>query len=177
MRDVYIFDIDGCIMPPIFSNFNGDESRRNIVKKAITNGNNIALFPGFIKFYEKYCNNAESIFFITGRKSSEFGELTENQLKSLSDGNKFHIIYYPESKPHKIKKYFSWKVKKIKEIIRSTVKTKNLPYSSYKSIKFNIFDDMNDYFTKIKDFIDTIGVQIQLSLIDNENSWNIYFEK
>ena len=177
MRDVYIFDIDGCIMPPIFSNFNGDESRKNIVKKAITNGNNIALFPGFIKFYEKYCNNAESIFFITGRKSSEFGELTENQLKSLSDGNKFHIIYYPEKKPHKIKKYFSWKVKKIKEIIRSTVKTKNLRYSSDKSIKFKIFDDMNDYFTKIIDFIETIGVQIQLSLIDNENSWNIYFEK
>ncbi len=38
-----------------------------------------------------------------------------------------------------------------------------------------IFDDMDDYFPKIKDFIDTFGFQIQLSLIDNESSWNFFF--
>jgi len=176
MRDIYIFDIDGCIMPPIFSNFIGDESRKNIVKKAITNGNNIELFPGFIKFYKKYCNNAESIFFITGRKRSEFGRLTENQLKSLSSTKKFHIIYYPEKKSHKIKKYFSWKVKEIKKIIRSMVRTKSLRNSSEKNIKFNIFDDLNEYFPKIKDFLDISGGQIQLSLIENEDSWNCFFD-
>ncbi len=177
MREVYIFDIDGCIMPPIFSNFNDGESRKNIVKKAITNGNNIELFPGFIKFYEKYCNNAESIFFITGRKGSEFGKLTEDQLKSLSNIKEFQIIYYPERKPHKIKKYFSWKVKEIKEIIRCKTEIKRLGNSNEKNIKFNIFDDMNDYFPKIKDFIDTFGFKIQLSLIDNESSWNFFSDK
>ncbi len=172
MKEVYIFDIDGCIMPPIFSDFNNNESREKVVKEVINNGNNIVLFPDFIKFYEKYCINAESVFFITGRKSSEFSKLTENQLKSLSNVRKFHIIYYPERKPHKIKKYFSWKVKKIKEIMRNTVRRKDLGDNSDKNIKFNIFDDMNDYFSKIKDYADNIGVQAHLSLIDNENSWN-----
>ena len=177
MREIYIFDIDGCVMPPIFSNSNGDESRKNIVKHVIKNSNNVELFLDFIKFYEKYCKNAESIFFITGRKRSEFGKLTENQLKSLSNLRQFHIIYYPERKAHKIKKYFSWKVKRIKEIIRNTVKTKSFGDDSDKNIKFNIFDDMNDYFPKIKDFIDNNGVQIHLSLIDNENSWNFLMIK
>ena len=172
MKEVYIFDIDGCIMPPIFSDFNNNESREKVVKEVINNGNNVVLFPDFIKFYEKYCKNAESVFFITGRKSGEFGKLTENQLKSLSNVRKFHIIYYPERKPHKIKKYFSWKVKKIKEIMRNIVRRKDLGDNSDKNIKFNIFDDMNDYFSKITDYADNIGVQAHLSLIDNENSWN-----
>ena len=67
MRDVYIFDIDGCIMPPIFSNFNSKATRDNIVKEAIKNGNGVKLYSDFVKFYEKNCVQAESVYFITGR--------------------------------------------------------------------------------------------------------------
>ena len=173
MREVYIFDIDGCIMPPIFSNFNSNESRKNIVKEAIKNGNNVNLYPTFIEFYKKYCIQAESVFFITGRKKSEFGLLTENQLQSLPNTKAFQIIYYPEGKSHKMRKYFTWKVKKIKEIIKNIINTKNFSKNSQENVKFNIFDDMNDYFIKVREFENKWDTQIQLTLIEGENNWNL----
>ena len=173
MREVYIFDIDGCIMPPIFSNFNSNESRKNIVKEAIKNGNNVNLYPAFIKFYKKYCIQAESIYFITGRKKSEFGLLTENQLKSLANIKEFNIVYYPERNSHKIKKYFTWKAKKTKDIIKNTVKKNNLDSNSNGNIKFSIFDDMNNYFPKIREFEKKWDIQIQLTFIEDENYWNL----
>ena len=172
MRGVYIFDIDGCIMPPIFSNFDGNESRKNIVKEVIKNGNNVNLYPDFIKFYDKNCIQAESVFFITGRKKSEFGKLTVSQLQSLANIKEFQVIYYPEGNSHKMRKYFTWKVKKVKDIIKITINGKNFSKNPQENGKFNIFDDLNDYFPKIRKFKDKYRVQIQLTLIENENSWN-----
>ena len=173
MREVYIFDIDGCIMPPIFSNFNSNEFRKNIVKEVIKNGNNVNLYPDFIKFYDKYCIQAESVFFITGRKKSEFGKLTENQLQSLANIKRFQIVYYPEGKSHKMRKYFTWKVRKIKDFIKITINSKNFNENSQENFKFNIFDDFNDYFPKIRKFKNKYRVQIRLTLIENEDSWNL----
>ena len=173
MREVYIFDIDGCVMPPIFSNFNSNESRKNIVKEVIKNGNNVNLYADFIKFYNKYCTQAELVFFITGRKKSEFGTLTENQLKYLATIKDFHVIYYPEGNSHKIKKYFTWKSKKTKEIIKNTIKKNNFNSNSNGNIRFSIFDDMNNYFPKIREFENKWDIQIQLTLIEGENNWNL----
>ncbi len=172
MREVYIFDIDGCVMPPIFSDFDNNETREKIVGDAVHNGNGIKLFPDFIKYYKKYCIQAESIFFITGRKRSEFGKLTDNQLRPLVDIKTFNVIYYPEAKPHKISKYFDWKAKNIKVIIKDTTKRKHFNISKKKKFTFNIFDDMNDYFSKIRKFGDKRNIQIHLTMIENENSWN-----
>ena len=172
MREVYIFDIDGCIMSPIFSDFNNNEIREKLVGNAVHNGNGIKLFPDFIKYYKKYCIQAESIFFITGRKRSEFGKLTDNQLRPLVDIKTFNVIYYPEAKPHKIRKYFDWKIKNIKEIIKSTNNKKHFNISSKENFTFNIFDDMNDYFSKIRKFGDKRNIQIHLTLIENKDSWN-----
>lgn len=172
MKEVYIFDIDGCVMPPVFSDIKIDESREITIMKIVENSNDIELYPEFIRFYDKYCKGAEMIFFITGRKGSEFGKLTENQLESLSDIRDFQIIYYPEKKSHKIRKYFSWKVKKIKKIIKNAAKYKGFNDDKGKALKFNIFDDMDGYFTKIEDFATHYGVQAHLSLIENDNSWN-----
>ena len=173
MKEVYIFDIDGCVMPPIFSDIENDESREKTIRKIVDTSNNIKLYPDFIRFYDKHCKNAEMIFFITGRKGSEFGKLTEKQLESLSNIRNFQIIYYPEKKSHKIRKYFSWKVKKIKRIIKNAAKFKSFKDNNDKTLKFNIFDDMDGYFTKIEDFATHYGVQAHLSLIENDNSWNI----
>ena len=172
MKEVYIFDIDGCVMPPIFSDFKIYESRENTIKKIVDNTDYIKLFPDFIRFYDKYCKNAEMIFFITGRKGSEFGKLTENQLESLSNIKNFQIIYYPEKKSHKIRKYFSWKVKKIRKIIKNAANSKTFKDDDEKIIKFNIFDDMDGYFSKIEDYATHYGVQAHLSLIENDKSWN-----
>ena len=162
MREVYIFDIDGCIMAPIFPESNNEETREKIVGDAVHNGNGLKLFPDFVKYYRKYCVQAESIFFITGRKRSEFGRLTDNHLRPLVDIKPFKVIYYPEAKSYKIRKYLNWKAKTIKTIIKSTTN----------KMHFNIFDDMNEYFSKIRKFGDNRDTQIHLTMIENENSWN-----
>jgi len=172
MREVYIFDIDGCVMSPIFTDFNNSETREKIVGEAVHNGNGIKLFPDFVRYYNKYCIEAESIFFITGRKKSEFGRLTDNHLRLLVDIKPFKVIYYPEAKPHKIRKYFNWKAKKIKAIIKSTNNKKHFNISSKENFTFNIFDDMNEYFSKIRKLRDKKNIQIHLTLIEDENNWN-----
>ncbi len=172
MREVYIFDIDGCVMSPIFPDTNNEETRESIVGVSVHNGNGIKLFPNFVKYYEKYCVQAESIFFITGRKKSEFGRLTDNHLRPLVDIKPFKVIYYPEAKPHKIRKYFNWKAKRIKAIIKSTNNKKYFNISTKENFRFNIFDDMNEYFSKIRKLRDKRDIQIHLTMIENENSWN-----
>ena len=172
MREIYIFDIDGCVMSPIFSDFNNNETREKIVGDAVHTGNGLKLFPYFIEYYRKYCVQAELIFFITGRKKSEFGRLTDNHLRPLVDIKTFKVIYYPESKPHKIRKYLNWKAKRIKAIIKSKTNKKHFNASTKENFTFNIFDDMNDYFSKIRKFGDKLNIQIHLTMIENENSWN-----
>ncbi len=176
MREVYIFDIDGCIMPPIFSDLDNNETREKIVGDAVHNGNGINLFPGFVKYYKKYCIQAESIFFITGRKKSEFGRLTSKHLHPLVNIKKFNIIYYPEAKSHKIRKYFNWKAKIIKVIIKNTANKKHFNISMEENYNFNIFDDMNDYFLKIRKFEDKWDIQMHLTMIENDNSWNQFLQ-
>jgi hypothetical protein len=172
MREVYIFDIDGCIMSPIFPESHNEETREKIVGDAVYNGNGLKLFPDFVKYYKKYCIQAESIFFITGRKKSEFGRLTDNHLRPLVDIKPFKVIYYPEAKPHKIRKYLKWKAKGIKAIIKSTTNKKSFNISTKENFTFKIFDDMNDYFLKVRKFGDKRDIQIHFIMIENENSWN-----
>ena len=172
MREVYIFDIDGCIMTPIFSDLGNNESREKIVNDAVHNGSGIKLFPDFVKYYKKYCIKAESIFFITGRKRSEFGKLTNKHLLPLVNIKKFSVIYYPEAKSHKIRKYFNWKAKRIKVIIKNTIMKKRLNNSTKKVFTFNIFDDMNNYFSTIRKFGDKREIQMHLTMIENKNSWD-----
>lgn len=172
MREIYIFDIDGCVMPPIFTNFNNNESRKKIIEDVIQNGNDLKLFPSFIEFYKRQCLLAESIYFITGRKSSEFGKLTESQLQILKAVKDFHVIYYPERKEHKIRIYFAWKVKEIRNIIKKSIKNYNLRRKIEEEVKFYIFDDMNEYFPKIKKIGNKWNIKIQLTMIESENDWN-----
>lgn len=81
-KEIYIFDIDGCIMPPIISNFGENaEIREKTINEAIRNGHKVKLFPDFINYYKKSCKQAELMVFITGRKHSEIGKLTENLFK------------------------------------------------------------------------------------------------
>ena len=173
-EEIYIFDIDGCIMPPIISNFNGDndKSREKTINEIINNGSKLKLYPEFVNYYRKNCRKAESVVFITGRKKREFGELTKNQLKPLKSVREFQIIYYPEGNHHKSDEYFEWKSKKIQKIIDGYLNgDKSVTYFK-KTVLFNIFDDMNEYFTEIQDYGDKLSLEIYLFLIDGKDSWN-----
>ena len=170
-EEIYIFDIDGCIMPPIISNFDdNNNSREETVKESVSNGQKMELFPEFIKFYQNHCERAKLVIFITGRKKSEFGDLTEFHLKPFDGLKRYKIIYYPEGKPHNSDEYFEWKIKEIQKILNINEKNQFNEYNN--SVSFKIFDDMDDYFPKIKDLSKKFGINIQLYLIKGENSWN-----
>ncbi|MHA1988934.1 MAG: hypothetical protein ACW98D_20130 [Promethearchaeota archaeon] len=171
MKEVFIFDIDGCVMAPIFANFNNDETREKIVGDAVQNGNGIKLFPDFIKYYKINCISAELVYFITGRKQSEFGDLTDRQLQPLLNLKKFDIIYYPESKPHKIQEYFDWKANKINKVIEDATKQKSNKFY-IETLSFNIFDDMDDYFSIIRNYGKERDIKIHFTLIESELTWN-----
>ncbi len=169
-REIYIFDIDGCIMPPIVSNFDdNDNSREDFVNEIVDNGSKIKLYTDFIKYYKKNCRKAESVVFITGRKKSEFGKLTTSQLKPLDHIRIYQIIYYPEGKQHKSNEYFEWKIKNIQELINTNGKNQYKDYS--KKLFFKIFDDMDEYFPKIKQLSEIFGVKVKFYSINGENSW------
>jgi len=169
-EDIYIFDIDGCVMPPIISDFNDNHtSRKETIKEVINNGHTIKLYPDFIKYYKRNCKRSESVIFITGRKKSEFGKLTESQLKPLNKIKRYQIIFYPERNPHESDVYFEWKIKKVQELIDNNGKNQIKDYSKLHS--FKIFDDMDDYFPKIKELSEIFGVRIKLYLINGKNSW------
>jgi hypothetical protein len=172
MKEVYIFDIDGCVMPVIFKNFNSADPRRKIISDAIKNGNKTGLYPKFIEFYKKNCREAFSVYFLTGRKYKEFGKLTGNQLRELKDYRNFQIIYYPERKSYKSHQYFAWKVKEIRKIVKNTIKKDIVQESMNEKLKFNIFDDMNDHFPKIKIMKEFSNLKLQLTVIESENNWN-----
>ncbi len=181
MNEVYIFDIDGCIMPPIISNFDENgEPREKIVNEAKNIGRKIKLFSNFINYYAKSCKRAKSVFFITGRKYSEFGKLTESKLNLLKRLRAFQIIFYPEGKVHESDEYFEWKSDRVQKIINNHINrnNRNSVDKDYRdNTVFHIFDDMNDYFPKIKEFSETIGLEVNLSLITGEKSWNSFLNE
>lgn len=158
-------------MPPIISNSDdNNNSREKTVKESVSNGYKIELFPDFINYYKKHCGRAKIVVFITGRKKSEFGKLTEFHLKLLDRIKRYKIIYYPEGKYHKSNEYFEWKIKKIQKILNINEINQSNDYK--KRLSFKIFDDMDDYFPKIKELSKKFGVKIQFNLIKGENSWN-----
>jgi len=171
-EEIYIFDIDGCIMPPIISNFNDDDnkSREKTVNEIVDNGSKIKLYTDFVEYYIKNCRKADSVVFITGRKKSEFGKLTESQLKPLNNIKRYRIIYYPERKTHEPSEYFEWKVKKIQEIINMNGKNQDIDYN--KRIFFKIFDDMGEYFLMLKEFSEKFRLKVKLFLINEGEGWN-----
>ena len=60
----------------------------------------------------------------------------------------------------------------VKEIIKNIIKNKNFIENSKEKVSFNIFDDMVDYFPKVREFENKYDTNIQLTLIDNKISWN-----
>jgi len=141
-KKVFLFDIDGCIMPNLFQNFplkeQSQKEREVIINDVIKKGLNTKLFLNFINYYLKNCVD-HTIIFITGRQKSEFKELTEKQLEPLKKINLYYTIYYyPENRSHNPKEYFSWK----KNVIKMYINEENR--------KYLIFDDLDDYFKDLK---------------------------
>jgi len=175
MKEIYILDIDGCVMSPIFSNFvNKNGSRKKIVEDVEKNGYKIELFTEFIAFYKKYCKNAEAVIFLTGRKESEFGKLTESQLNSLFVIMDFTVIYYPEEKENRADEYYDWKVDQIHKIIKVNINGKLLNRECKNNLNIKLYDDLIKYFPEIEKIAKELELKIHLFKIDGNESWKSF---
>ena len=172
MEEIYIFDIDGCVLPPIFSNFIGKHSsREKLVVDIEKNGYKIPLFPEFLTFYEKKCKNARSVIFITGRKENEFGNLTQSQLKPLEHIKSYKVIYYPEEKEHRAQEYYDWKVDQINKILKAEIEKKKFDINQNSNLKVKIYDDMVKYFPRLKKKAKLLELELELFKIKGKKSW------
>lgn len=136
MGQIFIFDIDGCIMPNIFPlNKETKKDDDSLNQKLVKRASDISLFPEFIEFYKKNCVESLAVYFITGRKQKYYGEITESQLKPLKLYKNYIIKHFPDNKPHILKEYFHWKAKTIKDIMNQW---------SQDSVRFHMYDDLED---------------------------------
>jgi len=163
MGDVFIFDIDGCIMPNIFplikdTQMEDDRITQDILKKA----SNISLFPEFIEFYKQNCAKCLAVYFITGRKRKYYEKITESQLQPLKNYKNYIIKYFPDNKPHILKEYFHWKAKTIKNIMNQWSKS---------SVRFHIYDDLEELFHLITKEVPPIVRNYNCKLIQEQGDW------
>jgi len=162
MADIYIFDIDGCIMPNLFQNFTEEsdntDTLNNDIKKELAR---LRMFPEFIEFYRRNCIKSLAVFFITGRKRKEYGKVTEKQLSPLRKFKPYSLKYYPDDKSHIKQDYFLWKFEMITTIIHQ-----------YRDVseKFYIFDDFKDIIFKLKDLL-FLNQNIHCNLIQANTDW------
>ena len=164
MADIYIFDIDGCIMPNLFQNFTeAMDISENLNYKFEDNITNLRIFPEFVDFYKRNCSNSLAVYFITGRKQAEYGTITELQLYPLKKYKNFFLEFYPEDKSHFKKEYFDWKYYIINGII---------DYYNRDSENIHIYDDFEDIIIKLME-ISALNQKIHCNLIQKQTDWII----
>ena len=172
-NNVFIFDIDGCIMPNIFKNYDwdGDQDRETVIKEVNKFGKDVPLFPDFIKYYKTFCKNALKIYLITGRQEEEFKELTFHNLQPVFDIQyDFTIVWYPPDKKHKAKTYFNWKLNRTKKIIKGYEKSSR-KYSL--KLSYHIYDDLVDYFPQIDKYAKRHKISYFLGKRQSNEDWMI----
>lgn len=172
MKEIFIFDIDGCILPQIFpSIYENNGTSEKLIREAAKKSKAISIYSDFIKFYEKYCKNAYYVVFITGRQKSYFNEITDKQLSPLKIIKLFDVFYYPEDRAHTTEQYFNWKVEKIKECFNGNIKIIIDNKISKSEFYFKIFDDMDGYFTRIKEIAEERELNYILKSISSPEMW------
>ncbi len=163
MNRVFIFDIDGTILPEpriikdgSWRSLGAEESVRLITEEGL----NIEILPGFLEYFKTRCRHASKIYIVTGRKRSTFFGLTFMQLLPLFNLSKqIDVIFYPDKLDYKEKVYLKWKTKIIKNLIRRN------PASF-----FYVYDDTSEYFQKFKKMSN-----VYLYEITHEDWWLRHF--
>jgi len=162
MEDIYIFDIDGCIMPNLFQNFKVFTDDSEILNSYVKNRvNNLSLFPEFLDFYKRNCVDSLVVYFITGRTRKEYGRATKRQLYPLKKYKTFLLKFYPDEKSHVKKEYFDWKYKIITRII---------DYHLIDSKNIHIYDDFRDIIFQLKK-VNSLKSKVHCNLIQKQSDW------
>ena len=153
VSNVFIFDIDGCIMPNVFSL----KEKTSVYALSL-----LSLYPEFIEFYKQCCPKSLAVYFLTGRKQAEHGQITEEQLKPLRSHEEYTIIYYPEGKSHSPDEYFQWKADSIKAIIDQW---------DSGTVRFNVYDDLENLFPVLNRKFSSKLKNFHIQLIQNRADW------
>ncbi len=177
MKEIFIFDIDGCVLPQVFPNiYKNNAPNEDFMNEALKKGEGVSLFEDFVKFYEKHCKNAHHVFFMTGRQKRYFGEITEKQLFPLKKIKEFDIIYYPEEKSHDAEEYFNWKIESLEEIFKKQQKALASNLNGRNALMFRIFDDMDEYFPAIKALSKQYAYTTVLTSIKGSKTWTLLLD-
>lgn len=162
----FFIDIDGCVMPDMFSRvFYKDETEKLIHIAAIYKNaveTDFQLFLEFIEFYKRITSNPnydiEEITFVTGRQENCFGWLTEKQLKPLEKIHWFHIHYFYNFAKHTAEVYQNFKVHTILDTIQ---------FNEFRGI-LRIYDDWD----LSNEFEASLDIPFEFNLITNREDWN-----
>ncbi len=147
IKEIHIFDIDGCIFPA--KNEKGQDIMPNKfesktpAKEIINKMKRTKLFPSFINFYKLIANIKDiKNYFITGRGKKDFQIITLKQLSILNTKkNRDTLIFFPDDKSLTKRSYYEFKIYQILKII-----TENNGLS-----KINIYDDKSQYFDVLRE--------------------------
>jgi len=102
MKKTYIFDIDGCIMPVAFPKLlteqQTQEAQLRIVREVNEMARDMKPYQNFFNFLMWKVKKGDKVYYITGRKKSNFGQLTYHQLGKylFFTDPPSEIIFYPE---------------------------------------------------------------------------------
>lgn len=168
---VFVFDIDGSILPNLFENYGWTkgQDRNALIEDVNRKGKDAKLFPNFIEYYKTICRDAQKIYFITGRQEKAFRNLTLINLKPIWDFHyDFTIIWYPPTKKHTSKKYFKWKINTIRTIIKGYTKA-SAKYDLKNS--FYIYDDLSKYFPKLLKYTKRHKINCMFLKKDSNEDW------
>ena len=72
----------------------------------------------------------------------------------------FQIIFYPEGKLHETDEYLEWKSRRVQSIINKYSGRNTIDKNYWNNVVFHIFNDINDNFSNLKEFSETIGLEI-----------------
>lgn len=163
MGDIFIFDIDGCIMPNVFPIIKDAKNENETINHEILNkASKLSLFPEFIKFYKRNCVKSLAVYFLTGRKKKYYKQLTEKQLEPIKSYKNYLIEYFPDDKPYTLKKYFKWKANSIKHIMNQWTQD---------FVRFHIYDDLKELFPIIFQEISPKIKDYNCKLIQKQTDW------
>lgn len=161
---VNIYDIDGCILPSKFPNLYESINPIEIKRK----GASLKPYPNFIKYYHNVASNTLKSIFITGRKRSEFRDLTNFQLYPIiCFDNYTYPIYYPEYLDHNEKQYYNFRIGILIDLIETLV-------HKYQDLAIRIFDDDPSYFDQLFEIIANKGdpkYRLTLYHIQSNEDW------
>ncbi|MFW9872408.1 MAG: hypothetical protein ACFFG0_04840 [Candidatus Thorarchaeota archaeon] len=165
-KNLWLFiDIDGCIMPNMFSKgfYTNNREKIESIIDTYHNAKEASIYFEFFEWFKRITSNKEyeifEITFISGRQENCFGWLTNMQLKPLEKFRGFDVRYFYNHAKHTWDIYKSFKVNSILDALN---------FSNYRGM-IKIYDD----YDLEHDFKQALDKEFEFNLIRQKEDWNL----